>query len=226
MRIGVIGGLGPLATAKFMEMLARRFAEHHEPVELAVISDPTTPDRTSYILGSSKENPVGSILAMVDRLAALGCGLLVMPCNTASYFYREIEARTDIKFINIVEETVKFLVQRGVKKVGLLATEGTVNSGIYKELLDQAGIELAVPDEAGQKTVSAIIYEGIKKGAPVDLDAFFEVVRSLEALGCERVILGCTELSALKELYRLGDPVLLDAMDVLADSTLAFATGV
>ena len=163
---------------------------------------------------------------MVDRLSALGCGLLVMPCNTASYFYREIEARTDIKFINIVEETVKYLAQRGVKKVGLLATEGTVKSGIYKELLDEKGIELAVPDAAGQKTVSSIIYEGIKKGAPVDLDAFFEVVRSLETLGCERVILGCTELSALKELYRLGDPVLLDAMDVLADSTLAFATGI
>ena len=225
MRIGVIGGLGPLATAKFMEMLARRFKEHHEAVELAVISDPKTPDRTSYILDNTKENPVESILAMVDKLSALGCGLLVMPCNTASYFYREIEARTDIRFINIVEETVKYLAQHGVKKVGLLATEGTVKSGIYKELLDEKGIKLAVPDAAGQKTVSSIIYEGIKKGAPVELDAFFEVVRDLESCGCERVILGCTELSALKELYRLGDPVLLDAMDVLADSTLAFAAG-
>ena len=85
MRIGVIGGLGPLATAKFMEMLARRFAEHHEAVELAVINDPKTPDRTSYILDNTKENPVESILAMVDKLSALGCGLLVA-CLGGKFF--------------------------------------------------------------------------------------------------------------------------------------------
>ena len=219
MKIGIIGGLGPLATAKFMEMLDERI-DNSKETEMVVINDPTTPDRTSYILDNTKDNPVYKILEMVKKLELFNVDLLVMPCNTASYFYKEIENNTNILFINIVEETVKYLNSNNIKKVGLLATEGTIKSNIYKYLLDKYNIELITPNIEEQKIISDIIYDGIKSGKDINLDNFYEIINSLKELGSEKIILGCTELSALKELYKINNDILIDAMEILADSTI------
>ena len=219
MRIGIIGGLGPLATVKFMEMLNKRI-DNNKEIELVVINDPTTPDRTSYILDNTKDNPINSILKMVKKLENFKCDLLVMPCNTASYFYKEIINNTNILFINIVEETVKYLKNNNINKVGLLATEGTIKSGIYKELLDIYNIELIIPNINEQKIISSIIYDGIKSNNKIDLNEFNKVINHLKEQGSEKIILGCTELSALKEIYHIKDNNLIDAMEILADSTL------
>lgn len=222
MKIGIIGGLGPLATVKFMEMLNNRLININKEIELVVINDPTTPDRTSYILDNTKDNPVNSILKMVKKLEIFDCDLLVMPCNTASYFYKEIINNTNILFINIVEETVKYLNNNNIHKVGLLATEGTIKSGIYKELLDNYNIELIIPNDNEQQIISSIIYDGIKSGNEINLNDFYSVINHLKNLGSEKIILGCTELSALKEIYKLKDEILVDAMEILADSTIDY----
>ena len=127
-KIGIIGGLGPLATVKFMELLNENLKDITENVEMVVINDPTTPDRTSYILDNSKPNPVNKILEMVEKLNICDVSLITMPCNTASYFYHEIKAKTTIPFINIVEEAVKYLAEKNIKSVGILATEGTIKT--------------------------------------------------------------------------------------------------
>ena len=220
MKIGVIGGLGPLATVKFMEMINNKLINIDKEIELVVINDPTTPDRTSYILDNTKENPINSILDMVKKLENFNVDLLVMPCNTASYFYKEIITNTNILFINIVEETVKFLKNNNIHKVGLLATEGTIKSGIYKELLDNYNIELIIPKDEEQKIISSIIYDGIKRNKKIDLSDFNKVINHLKELGSEKIILGCTELSALKEIYQINNNNLIDAMEILSDSTL------
>ena len=172
MKIGIIGGLGPLATVKFMEMLNKRLININKEVEMVVINDPTTPDRTSYILDNTKENPINSILSMVKKLELFDVNLLVMPCNTASYFYKEIESNTNILFINIVEETVKYLKDNNINKVGLMATKGTIKSGIYKKLLEKYDIKLVIPSDNDQEIVSSIIYDGIKSNKKIDLNNF------------------------------------------------------
>ena len=222
MKIGIIGGLGPLATAKFMEMLNNKLININKEIELVVINDPTTPDRTSYILDNTRDNPITNILSMVKKLEIFDCNILVMPCNTASYFYKEIIKNTNILFINIVEETVKYLSNHNIHKVGLLATEGTIKSGIYKELLDKYNIELLIPNNNEQKIISSIIYDGIKSGKDINLNDFYKVINHLKNLGSEKIILGCTELSALKEIYKLKDDILIDAMEILADSTIEY----
>lgn len=222
MKIGIIGGLGPLATVKFMEMLNKRFVNINKEIEMVVINDPTTPDRTSYILDNTKDNPINSILSMVKKLELFNVDLLVMPCNTASYFYKEIESNTNILFINIVEETVKYLKQNNIKKIGLMATEGTIKSEIYKNLLTKYSIDLETPSDIDQKIVSSIIYDGIKCNNKINLNEFYNVINNLKNKGCEKVILGCTELSALKEIYNIKDDYLIDAMDILADSTINY----
>ena len=222
MKIGIIGGLGPLATVKFMDMLNNKLIDINKEIELVVINDPTTPDRTSYILDNTKENPINSILEMVKTLESFNVDLLVMPCNTASYFYKEILNNTNILFINIVEETVKYLKNNNLKKVGLLATEGTIKSRIYKELLDEYNIELVVPTHDEQEIISKIVYNGIKSGKEIDLNLFYKVINHLKELGTDKIILGCTELSALKEIYQLKDNILVDAMEILANSTINY----
>ena len=220
MKIGIIGGLGPLATAKFMEMLNKKLSNYDNEYEIVVIDDPTTPDRTSYILDNSQENPINSILEMLKKLELFNCDLIVMPCNTASYFYKEITSNTNILFINIVEETVKYLNSLNIKKVGLLATEGKIKRKIYEELLNEYGIELVLPNNKNQNIISSIIYDGIKSGKHIDLQNFYAIINNLKQQKCEKIILGCTELSALKEIYNIKKPILIDAMDVLVNSTI------
>ena len=221
-RIGIIGGLGPLATVKFMELLNDNLDNLSEEVEMVVINDPTTPDRTAYILDNEKANPINNILEMVKKLEEFDVSLIVMPCNTASYFYKEINNNTSIHFINIVKETVEFLKERNIKKIGLLATEGTVKSGIYKELLNEVGIECIIPNIEEQKIISSVIYDEVKSGKKVDLDKFYKVVNHLLQEGCEYIVLGCTELSALRQLENLTDEFLIDAMQILAMNTLKY----
>ncbi len=221
-RIGIIGGLGPLATIKFMELINEKLEKVNEEIEVLVINDPTTPDRTNYILDNKNPNPLSNILEMVKKLETLNASIIVMPCNTASYFYKEIEARTSIPFINIVLETVKYLKENNIKSVGLLATDGTIKSGIYEELLNTYQINYLIPTNDEQKIISSIIYDGIKSGMEIDLDKFYQVINSLKTKGAECVVLGCTELSALRQIYHLEDKFLVDAMKILADRTISY----
>ena len=221
MKIGIIGGLGPLATVKFMEML-NKYLNNSREIELVVINNPTIPDRTAYLLDNSKPNPVYSIVETVRKIELFDCDLIVMPCNTASYFYKEIMSATNIPFINIVEETVNFLKNIDIKKVGLLATEGTIKSNVYKSFLNKNNIELVLPSNEEQKIISSIIYDGIKAGKEINIDEFNTIINNLYNKGCEKIILGCTELSVLNIIYNLNNHLLVDAMEILARIIVSF----
>lgn len=221
-KIGIIGGLGPLATVKFMELLNEDLKNIQDNVQMIVINDPTTPDRTNYILDNKNPNPLPNILNMVKKLEKCNASIIVMPCNTASYFFEEIVNNTKIPFINIVLETVKYLYAKKIKKVGVLATEGTIKSGIYKDLLQEYNMEYLIPNSFDQKIITKIIYEGVKGGNPIDLKEFYQVVANLKKQGAEYIILGCTELSALRQIENLNEEYLIDAMKILADNTIKY----
>ncbi len=221
--IGIIGGLGPLATVKFLEILNENIDKNsNKEFEIVVINDPTTPDRTEYILDNTKPNPLDNILKMVKKLDKNNVDVIVMPCNTASYFYKEINNATQTHFINIVYETVKFIEKMNIKKIGLLATEGTIKSGVYKDLLDKFNIECLVPNENDQKIINEIIYGCVKQNKKANMEEFYKVSNNLQNEGAEIIILGCTELSALKKIENIDSLIFIDAMDVLAKSTLEF----
>lgn len=221
--IGIIGGLGPLATVKFLEILNENIDKNsNKEFEIVVINDPTTPDRTEYILDNTKPNPLDNILKMVKKLDKNNVDVIVMPCNTASYFYKEINNATQTHFINIVYETVKFIEKMNIKKIGLLATEGTIKSGVYKELLDKFNIECLVPNENDQKIINEIIYGCVKQNKKANMEEFYKVSNNLQNEGAQIIILGCTELSALKKIENIDSLIFIDAMDILAKSTLEF----
>ena len=197
--LGILGGLGPMSTVYFYELLtaltdAKCDQEH---IDMVISSRATTPDRTAYILGKSDENPLDVMIPEAKKLVAYGAEVIAIPCNTAHYFYDRLAAEIDIPILNIIAESVKRLSEDGVKRFGLLATEGTVKSGTYQKYCDAHRIECVVPDDEHQRMVSEIIYGEIKRNRPADMERFGEISDHMRSLGCERLILGCTELSLI-----------------------------
>ena len=218
--LGILGGLGPMSSAYFYEMLtahtrAERDSDH---LNILISSRADTPDRTDYILGNSYNNPLPVMNLEVKKLIGAGADIIAIPCNTAHYFYEGISVAADVPVINIIRQTALFCYRSGLKKVGLLATEGTVRSGAYTEIFDKAQIECVVPYD-DMDTVMDIIYGKIKKGIMPDKEEFLSISDKLFSQGCEKVILGCTELSLLKREFALGDEF-LDSLEVLAYSAI------
>ena len=146
-------------------------------------------------------------------LWSMGAQLLVMPCNTAHYFLSQLQKNVEIPILNMIEVTGTALLKKGIKTVGLLATEGTINSRIYQEVFEKIGIDIIIPDEFQQKIISDLIYNGVKAGnKDYDASEIKDVMQSLLNRGAETLVLGCTELPIAVEMYNLDynvcDPTL------------------
>ena len=215
--LGIIGGLGPMATAYFLQLLTQMTDAQidQEHVEILIHSKPQIPDRTSYILGNSDKSPVTDMVEVGRGLVKQGADILAIPCITAHYFQKELEAAIGIPIITAIDETVKYLKDRGIDKVGIMSTDGTIESGIFQKALEEEGVEVFVPSQAQQKNVMYLIYENVKAGKKLELSIFQEVSDELLGNGAQVILLGCTELSLLKRDYDLA-PLYLDVMEVLA----------
>lgn len=219
--LGVLGGLGPMSTVYFCELLTSHTKADcdGDHIDMLISSRASTPDRTAFILGQSSNDPLPVMIEEVKRLTDAGADLIVIPCNTAHYFYDGIRAATPTPMLNIIEETVHHLHRQKISKVGLLATEGTVKASAYAPLCEKFGMTCLTPTADEQKVISSIIYDRIKQNKPVDMEAFFAVANALRARGCERLVLGCTELSLLKRTG-LDDAIFVDSLEVLAYRTI------
>ncbi len=219
--LGVLGGLGPMSTFWFCEMLtahtkAETDAEH---IDMIISSRATTPDRTAFILGKSDRNPLPVMIEEADRLCRAGADLLVIPCNTAHFFYEGLAQNCDVPILNIICETVSFLHRRGIRKFGLLATDGTVSSRAYHRISEPLGMTCLTPEPDEQREISGIIYGAVKQNKPADFATFLRVSQSLLNRGCEALVLGCTELSLLRRAG-LTQPWYVDSLEVLAHQTI------
>jgi aspartate racemase len=219
--LGVIGGLGPIATAHFMELVikmtdARTDQEH---LDMIIYNSPSIPDRTSYILDNTKPNPLPQIIEIGKALSEQKSGFIAIPCITAHYFHDELQKEISAPIIHIVKETVKHLKENGVSKVGIMATDGTISAGLFQKELRDNGMEAIIPSPDRQKDVMSLIYDCVKADKPVDTEAFNRVKNELSEKGAETTILGCTELSLIKRDYEIGAGF-IDAMEVLAQQAV------
>lgn len=219
--LGIIGGLGPMATVYFTELITAMTEAYKDQDHLKMIAyyAPDIPDRTEFILGKSTADPVKGITEAGLALKTIGADFLAIPCITAHCFHNEIESNTGLKVLHAIRETADLLVSEGVKSVGLMATEGTVQCKVFQNELVSRGIEVILPSEEMQKRVTSLIYSDIKCGKKPDMDDFFAVKTELRKNGAEVVILGCTELSLIKRSYSPGDNV-LDVLEVLAKAAV------
>lgn len=221
-KLGIIGGLGPMATAYFLQLLTQMSdaGTDQEHIEVYMVSRPSIPDRTAYLLGESEESPLPEMAEAGKQLRRMGAELLVMPCVTGHYFHKEIERSAGIPMVDAIEETAAYLQERNIRRAAILATDGTIKSGLFQRAIERRGMECFIPDAAGQKEIMDIIYRDIKAGKPVHMRDFEMVSGTLRLQGAEVILLACTELSLLKRDYQIGKGY-LDVMEVLAAKTVS-----
>lgn len=219
--LGVLGGLGPMATAYYLELMIKMTdaATDQEHLQSIVMNFPTVPDRTAFILGRSQESPLEPMIALGQQLKSMGAGVIATPCITAHYFHKELQEGIGLPMIHGIECIARQLSRCGIARVGLMATDGTVQSGIFQRQVEEQGMELILPDEEGQAAVMTLIYDQVKAGKKPELKLFEAVKQQLRSKGAQVVVLGCTELSMLKKENPLGSGI-LDALEVLAQESL------
>lgn len=222
--VGVVGGVGPMATVYFMQRVIEMTKADcdQEHINMLVFNDCNIPDRTAFITKQSPDNPLPIMIEDAKRLEAAGCEFVVIPCNTAHYFYDELQHSVNIPVVNIVAETIRYAktMVEDLKCVGILATTGTIVTGTYQKYAEEAGLISVTLDPKDQEKLMSIIYDGVKAGKPVAKADFDEVANALRAQGAQILLLGCTELSVLKRDLPITEADVLDSIDVLASETV------
>jgi aspartate racemase len=186
-----------------------------EHIEMLIYSKPSIPDRTEYILGKSEANPVYPMIETGRKLVGMGAEHIVIPCITAHYFHEILSEGIEVPILHAIRETAKYLREQGIRCAGIMATEGTVHSGLFQAGLSECGISYVIPDTENQTAVTDLIYKNVKANKPVEYEKFHRVSQYLRRDGAQVIILGCTELSLIKRDYAIG-PGYIDAMEVMA----------
>ena len=220
-KLGVIGGLGPAATAYFLELIIKMTDAHcdQEHLETIIYNCPRIPDRTNYILNPSNDSPVNLMVHIGKSLVEQGVHCIAIPCITAHYFYDDLLKTIKMPIIHAVKETAIHLKENGVRTAGIIASDGTITSELFQRQLIHAGIDPIVPANGSQHDAMNIVYRNIKAGRPAQMDKFYSIVHELRKNGAEVIILGCTELSLIKRDCPIGAGY-IDAMEVLAKTSI------
>lgn len=222
--IGIIGGMGPLATAD----LFRKIIEHtdascdREHLHVLIDNNTDIPDRTNAILSGSSE-PLRLMAESAERLTSQGADYIIIPCNTSHYYIDALQALCSVPVISMPLETARFAKQAGFRKLGLLATDGTVRSGVYEKAFSGSGIELILPDADGQRKVMNMTYNEIKAGKDADISALDSALDRMQERGAEAFILGCTELPIA--FCGCADRRFIDPTAILARAAIKAAGG-
>jgi aspartate racemase len=236
-KVGVVGGVGPAATVDFMRKIVSSTpaARDQDHIKLLVEQNPQIPDRTGNLVGDGPD-PTLSLYATCKKLEAGHADIIAIPCNTAHAYVDRIQPYLNVPIVNMLTATVEHLRAQfpGLSAVGVLATSGTVASGVYRRALAAQGLAEIVPGAALQARVMNAIYgsEGVKAGftsgrCVEDLRA---AAGELLARGAQVIVLGCTELPILlpeKTLRGAGGAhaALVDPTEILARRCVAHALG-
>jgi aspartate racemase len=225
--------MGPHAGAHFLQRLialneTARCDQDHPRVLL--YSNSKIPDRVDALLGTGN-SPLPEILASLDLLADGGAHFATIVCNTAHAYIDDIRAHTRLPLVDMIAVTAIELQRLHVRRVALLATAGTVHSGVYAKVLDKAGIGMTVPDARLQAMISAAIFDpqrGIKaRSSPCDpytLDQLATVSHALlESGDVDTLLIACTELSIAFHDPELAHLPGVDALDATARACLSLA---
>lgn len=222
-RIGVLGGMGPLATADFFSKLVRATPaardQDHFPVSLE--SAPQIPDRISALEGHGPD-PLPDLLAVARRLVDAGCALIAMPCNTAHLWHGKLAAELPVPFLHIADAAAQRL--NGARRVGLMGTTATLRSRLYQDRIG-GRIEWVLPTDAEMEQavmpgVNAIKGDRLDEGRALLLP----VVHRLATQGIDALVLGCTEIPLAIAQADTAVPV-IDATQALAEAAVEAAQG-
>jgi len=225
---GVMGGMGPDATVDFMARVIALTSSGRDQdhIHMLVEQDPTVPNRQDAI-SSGVDNVSSHLAEMAQRLEACGADFLVMVCNTAHVFLNDVHTTTNIPFISIIDESVGEIgrICAGAKCVGVMATDGCLDTNIYQDAIAASGRTSVVPDEENLKKLMHWIH-AVKAGDQSDevKQGMASVADALVNDGAEVLIAGCTEIPIVFDGSDFAVPVVAST-DILARRTVEFAQG-
>ena len=216
----ILGGMGTMATESFVRLINHRTkaSKDQEYLNYVLFNHATVPDRTAYILDREQESPMPYLLDDVEKQNLLKPNFIVLTCNTAHYFFDELQAATEIPILHMPREAANELVRQNTTgKVAILGTEGSMK-------VRQLGFEAVIPDAQLQAKINHLIYHDIKESDYLNKELYYEILAEAVArFDCEKIILGCTELSLMQEYVGENEYPVIDAQSILADQTIARA---
>lgn len=223
--IGILGGMGPLATADLFRKIVTmtKAGCDNDHIRIYIDDNASIPDRTAAIL-SGGQDPTPIMADSLKKLEACGADCIIMPCNTAHCFLPRLQAMTQVPFLSMLEATAKTCAaQFPGRTAAILATKGTLATGLYEEALKAQHVAYLVPDAGEQDALMRVIYGGVKAdAAPETYRADMEgVLATLAAKGADYFILGCTELPLAADLLHLEQPM-VDPTTELARAAITF----
>ncbi len=220
-KLGIIGGMGPEATVDFYHKIVNHTVASidQEHIDIIILNHASIIDRTYALKNGLEQVLINSLLEDIRIMENLNVKNIAIPCNTCHTILDKVQSFTNIPIINMVEETVKYIVdnRKNYKKIGLMATDGTVLSGMYQNWFDKYNLSLHCPQKDVQKQIMDIIYNDIKSKGVYDNEKFKEVLTYFMQNGCDHVILGCTELSGFKDKFKNYS---IDPMDYLVKASI------
>jgi aspartate racemase len=222
-RLGILGGMGPAASAEFVTRLIEQTPAScdQEHIPFVLWNNPQVPDRSTS-LRNEDDRPLPFLLQGVQVLKAVGCDLIVIPCNTAHFWYDEM-AKLKVPIVHIVDSVADALRDAGVAggTIGVMGTHATVELGLYQYKLNKSGWDCIVPTKEEMDTLVQPAIDMIKGGKITESQPIImKVIHSLIERGAKAVVLGCTELPlAVRELEQNGIP-LVNSIDSLVKKAI------
>jgi len=217
-KLGILGGMGPLATYTLYRNIIENTPVNsdQEHIDMVILNASYIPDRTAGIMQRG-ESPLPYLLDAVKTLEHCGCDLIAIPCNTSHYYYDELQGGCNVKILHMPDLTAGAAASSGVKKAYLLATEGTIKTGVYQKGFESRDIDMIMPTNEEIAEMMRVIYD-IKAGNAPDLSTLRKMAERYEYEHGATAVLGCTEFSTIT----MGFENLrhIDAMRVLSDTIL------
>ena len=227
--IGILGGMGPEATAYFYELIIKntKAAKDQEHIRVIIYANPEVPPRTDAILEEG-ESPLPYLVEGVRILKGMGVDFIVMPCVTAHYWLHEIMAQERFSFLSLLDESVLYAQRKipELKKTGLISSTGTIKSRLFHHTFEKEGVEIICPEDEEQEQVMDAIFgaKGIKAGfaSGRPREIIQDIACKLIDRGAEAVIAGCTEVPLVLKDEDISVP-LIEPLQILAEVSVAMA---
>ncbi len=223
--LGILGGMGPLATADFYSKLVRATpaTRDQDHVPVIIVGDPGVPDRSEAILGGGTSEVLEALTAGIDRLERAGADVIAIPCNTAHYWLNGLRSRTTRQILSIVDASLSLVRRRLIdaRTITVLATEGTLRAGIYDRAIARAGLTLNPATADDSRSVAEVIAR-VKAGNVSDAEGLLEEVIASVHRRSDVILLACTELPLAAGERLEHEPWLIDTTAALVDHCLAW----
>lgn len=222
--IGILGGVGPQTTSKvylsIIDAFKKSGAKEYPPILIYNLPFPFQIEEEVIIQGINSEKMIPYLIEGSKILEKSGADFGILPCNTLHKYIEDIRNSVKIPFLSILEETAKQLKSINADKIGILATETTVNDKLYDDVLGKNNIQTIYPTDEEQAIVNKIIVEILSESDNAQQDEQIKkVCASLQARGAKAILLACTDLQIIMAHIEIDLPV-LDTTDILIQASI------